>query len=164
MILEYLSSPSETTKSAAIEKLSEQPDESFEMLLNFTGPYPDNLHPHDVPDYISSLLTELLLKHPRLLTERDISRMSSGARYFVVAAAIASESPAFGPIILSALRDRVADKRFLVVRAIQRLKFLQTAEAERQLRRFLSMKSMEYCRDEIRQALAAFGDGREKDG
>jgi hypothetical protein len=158
VILEYLASPRDK-KDAAVDEMSRRPDEAFHALMTFRGPYPEGVHPIDAfPDYLSPLLTSLFLRCPSLLLGRDVSRMSSGERWVVISAAIASESPAFAGVILSGLKDRSIDVKLLAVNAVSRDAFLRTPDARRQLQRLLTLTSMTYCRDQIQRALDSFDD------
>ena len=151
----YLAAPRER-RAAMLREMLRRPDDAFDALMNFSGPYPDHIHVVDVfPDYLAPLLSALLRKHPRLLVDRDLSPLTSGQRWTLLAAAIESGRPVFANAILAGLRDRNALVKLLVVGAIPERPFLQQPEARPLLLKLRQMKSMTPHRGDIRRALAA---------
>lgn len=130
----------------------------MEALLNFKGPYPEDCSVVDVfPDFLAPLLSDLLRRAPRLLIERDLSRMAAGARWIVISAAIESGDSRLAEVILAGLEDRSIAVKQLVVGAIPGHACLQQPEVRPRLQRLLVQRSMSYCRDDIRRALNSLG-------
>lgn len=163
VIQDYLAAPADR-KAATLEELARRPDEAFNTLMTFKGPYPKHAHAIDVfPDYLAPLLRDLLLRHPRLLFEGDLSEMPSGKRWILLDAAISSQSPQFVDLIIAGLSDRAVDVKQRVVNGILEHAFLRTPAARPLLEELLALKSMAWFRGEIQRALdsidKALGDG-----
>jgi hypothetical protein len=162
LIQDYLSAPNER-RDYTIERMLVKPEEAFDALISFRGPYPDGLDVVDVyPDYIQPLLSELIKRVPRLLLERDISKVDPGQRWVLVCAAIEAANAQFAPIILAALQYDEDSGQDLAIKAVARFPFLRTPEAKAQLLKLASLESMSYLNGEIKCALDSFADAENR--
>ncbi len=143
IIRDYLAAPNDK-RNGALKALLGSPKEAFETLLNFKGPYPDNIHVVDVfPDYLQPLLSSLIGKLPHLLLEADLTKMDPGKRWILISIAIELKNSEFAPIILAALKDRSTIVRELAVEAVAKLQYLRTPQAKAQLEKLKDLKMKE---------------------
>ncbi len=122
--------------------LREYPEESFYVIANYSGKFPENLDPRDLGDPLGRLLSNIADLVPDLL----VPRMTSGfwaSRYLFICSAAASKFGVFVPIIISLLNDRSIYIKSLVLGLIVQWPHLQVTEALPILNRLSGLKSFQ---------------------
>ena len=157
LILQYIASKGK--RDIVVKAMIAHPTEALSAIVEFQGPYPEDIHPIDVfEEYLTPLLSELFRRSPALLIG-PAEAMLPKNKYMIIAAAIAADDSRFGGLILSGLKDRSIYVKLLVVDGIARRSYLRTPEVKRELQRMLSLKSIAadpYSRQKTRAALGAF--------
>lgn len=153
LLVQYLNTAS-NDRFTLERDICSRPDEAVDAILSFSGPYPKNLNAKDIfPDYLSPLLTSLLLRFPRLFSDQTLAKLSPAKRGMLTTAAISAEDPQFAKTILAGLQDRSIEVIMLAVHAIIRYTYLQTPDSKPQLQKLLDTKSLIHCHNDVQRAL-----------
>ena len=156
LIHEFLCHPTES-RASTLEAMLGNPNEAFEALISFRGPYPPHVDVMDVyPDHIQPLLCDLIKRTPQPLLDCDTSKLTEGQRWVLVYVAIESNNPQFAEIILKALEDTEDAGQDLAIKAISQRPYLRTTEAKDRLLKLAELKSMRHLREDIQSALKSF--------
>jgi hypothetical protein len=133
-------------------------------VLDYRGAPPEGVHVVDFfPDILSPLLTALFVRKPELLTARDMSKLSSGRRFALLAAGLMTGDARLVHTILCGLDDRSIGVKLLVVRAIVDAPFMRDASARHRLERLLPLASMGPHLGILHRALDALPPRSERD-
>lgn len=156
LITAYLLAPS-ADRPAIADKLANLSEESFALVIDYSGPYPESLHGRDViDDHSVDLLADLLRRKPELFLGCDLTKLSAMNRYRLTNAAGLTGDPAFTDQLVGLLRDRSIPVKMTVVHWILHNEHLRVQKTLHELKRLLQIPSIansDYDRRQVERAI-----------
>ena len=123
--------------------LIETPQDTFDGIVTFQGPFPAIVHGRDFLDTnLPMLLQDIVRECPEVFLERSPRDVLSHRPFLILDAAISLRDDRFTPLILSGLRCRSIYAKMLVFKAIRSDPRLRTKRAKDELNRLLTLKSI----------------------